>query len=131
MKKLFTLILAVLLLNSCNSYLGKKLAKKSSKDIKVEKIKDECDCIEALDIIANDYLDLVGDHDKKSIRELEGTKEYESLQKKAEIIMEKRREVSDYCYERFEISHGNFDNGSECKLYNNLVEKVEIIEEKF
>lgn len=91
MKKLFTLILAGLLLNSCNSYLVKKLAKKSSEDIKVEKIKDECDCIEALDIISNDYLDLVGDHDKKSIRELEGAKEYESLQKKAEIIMEKRR----------------------------------------
>ena len=68
MKKLFTLMLVGLLLNSCNSYLGKKLTKKSSEDIKVEKIKDECDCIEALDIIANDYLDLVGDHDKESLR---------------------------------------------------------------
>ena len=83
-------MLVGILLNSCNSYLGKKLTKKSSEDIKVEKIKDECDCIEALDIIANDYLDLVGDHDKKSIRELEGTKEYESLEKKAEIIMEEK-----------------------------------------
>ena len=67
MKKLFTLMLVGLLLNSCNSYLGKKLTKKSSEDIKVEKIKDECDCIEVLDIIANDYLDL-SDHDKKSIK---------------------------------------------------------------
>ena len=41
-------MLVGLLLNSCNSYLGKKLTKKSSEDIKVEKIKDECDCIEAL-----------------------------------------------------------------------------------
>ena len=131
MKKLFLLVLAGILLNSCNSYLGKKLTKKSSEDIKIEKIKDECDCIDALDIIANDYLDLVGNHDKKSIRELEGTKEYESLQNKAEIIMDKRREVSYYCYERFEISHGNFDNGSECNLYDKLIEKVEIIEEKF
>ena len=124
-------MLAVLLLNSCNSYLGKKLKKKSAEDIKVEKINDKCDCIEALDIIANDFLDLVGNHDKKSIRELEGTKEYESLEKKSEVIMEKRREVSNYCYEKFGINHRNFDSGSECKLYDDLNEKVEIIEEKF
>ena len=85
-EKLFVLMLAGFFLSSCNSYLGKKLTKKSADDIKVEELKDECDCIEALDIIANDYLDLIGNHDRKSIREM-SDKDQEALEKKAEPIM--------------------------------------------
>ena len=55
MKKLFTLILAGLLLNSCNSYLGKKLRKKSVEDIKIEKIKDAGDCVEAFETISANF----------------------------------------------------------------------------
>mgnify|MGYP007128794895 CR=1 FL=1 len=123
-------MLAGFFLSSCNSYLGKKLTKKSADDIKVEELKDECDCIEALDIIANDYLDLVGNHDKKSIREM-SDEDQEALEKKAEPIMNKMGEVNDYCDEKFGIDYRQFDNGSECKLYDDLMEKVEIIEEKF
>ena len=74
MKKIFLFIFLGLFLNSCNSYLGKKLSKKSADDIKVEKLKDECDCIEALDIIAADFLDVVGNNDKKSIRAMSDEK---------------------------------------------------------
>ena len=81
MKKLFVLILTGLLLHSCNSYLGKKLSKKSAEDIKVEKIKDACDCIEALDIIAADYLDVVGKNDKESIDKM-NIKERQKFDKK-------------------------------------------------
>ena len=123
-------MLVGILLNSCNSYLGKKLSKKSSEDIKVEKIKDECDCIEALDIIANDYLDLVGDHDKESFEKM-GDEDKKAFEEKAEPIMKKLGEVNDYCDEKFGIDNRDFDNGSKCKFYDDLFEKVEIIEEKF
>jgi len=50
MKKLFVLFLVSLLLNSCNSYLGKKLTKKSAEDVKVDDIKSDCDCAEGINI---------------------------------------------------------------------------------
>ena len=123
-------MLTGLLLYSCNSYLGKKLRKKSAEDIKVEKIKDACDCIEALDIIAADYLDVVGKNDKESINNMDDKKR-QKFDKKAAPIMAKREEVSSFCRKKFGISHANFTRGSACKLYKDLKEKSEIIEEKF
>ena len=130
MKKLFVLILTGLLLHSCNSYLGKKLSKKSAEDIKVEKIKDACDCIEALDIIAADYLDVVGKNDKESIDNM-NIKERQKFDKKEAPIKAKREEVSSFCRKKFGISHSDFTRGSACKLYKDLKEKNDMIEEKF
>ncbi len=130
MKRIFVFVLASILISSCTSHIAEKLTKKSAEDIKVDKLKDECDCIEALDIIAVNYLDVVGNNDKESIRAM-SDEEVKRLEKKAEPIMEKRREVSGHCQELFGISHRNFDNGSDCKSYDDLLENVMKIEEKF
>lgn len=129
MKKIFVFVLASFLISSCTSHIGEKLTKKSSEDIKVDKLKDECDCIEALDIIAADYLDIVGNNDRESIREM-SDEEIEKLQKKADPIVEKRREVDAHC-QQYGISHRNFNDGSDCKLYDDLKEKAEEIEDRF
>ncbi|MDC3309126.1 hypothetical protein OAV26_02750 [Crocinitomicaceae bacterium] len=128
MKKIFLFIFLGLFLNSCNSYLGKKLSKKSADDIKVEKLKDECDCIEALDIIAADFLDVVGDNDKKSIRAMSDDK-LEKLEKKVEPIYKKRDEVNEHC-RKFGITYKRFTNGQECSSYKDLAKNTEQLKQR-
>ena len=128
MKKIFLFIFLGLFLNSCNSYLGKKLSKKSADDIKVEKLKDECDCIEALDIIAADFLDVVGNNDKKSIRAMSDEK-LEKLEKKVEPIYKKMDEVNEHC-RKFGITYKRFTNGQECSSYKDLKKNKEQLKQR-
>ena len=130
MKRIFVFVLASFLISSCTSHIAEKLTKKSAEDIKVDKLKDECDCIEALDIIAADYLDVVGNNDRESIGEM-SDEAIERLQKKVDPIVDKRRDVDEHCRELFRITHTNFDNGSDCKLYDDLNKKAKEIEDRF
>ncbi|MDG2152976.1 MAG: hypothetical protein P8K10_03480 [Crocinitomicaceae bacterium] len=118
MKKIFPLIFLGLFLNSCNSYLGKKLSKKSAEDIDVEKIEDACDCVEAFEIISANFLDIFGNKTREEMNELSDDKK-EMLQKKVDPLFEKRDEVNQHC-RKFGISYKRFTNGQECSSYKGL-----------
>ena len=118
MKKIFLLIFLGLFLNSCNSYLGKKLSKKSAEDIDVEQIEDACDCVEAFEIISANFLDIFGNKTREEMNELSDDKK-EMLQKKVDPLFEKRDEVNQHC-RKFGISYKRFTNGQECSSYKGL-----------
>lgn len=123
MKNYFQLILAGLLLHSCNSYLGKKLRKKSVEDIKIEKIKDACDCVEAFETISANFLDLNGNKTREELNELSDDKK-ENIKKKEDPLYEKRNEVNEH-YRKFGITYKRFTNGQECSSYKDLAKNAE------
>jgi len=65
MKKLITVIGLVLFTFSYNSHLAEKFGSASASDMDIEDIKDQCDCVDAIDIIASDFLSAVGNVEKR------------------------------------------------------------------
>ena len=116
-------MLTGLLLHSCNSYLGKKLRKKSAEDIKVEKIKDACDCVEAFETISANFLDVYGNKTREELNELSDDK-MGKIKKKVDPLFEKRNEVNEHC-RKFGITYKRFTNGQECSSYRDLAKNAE------
>ena len=67
MKRILSIALVTVLMMSCGS--------KTADDVNIDDIKSACDCVDALDIIANDILDYVGD---KSENDMDGDKDFEA-----------------------------------------------------
>ena len=128
MKKTFLLIFLGLFLNSCNSYLGKKLSKKSAEDIDVEKIEDACDCVEAFETISANFLDVYGNKTREELEELSDDKK-EMLQKKVDPLFEKRNEVNQHC-RKFGITYKRFTNGQACSSYKDLSKNAEQLKDQ-
>ena len=128
MKKIFLFLFLGLFLNSCNSYLGKKLSKKSAEDIDVTKIEDACDCVEAFETISANFLDVYGNKTREELNELSDDKK-EKIKKKADPLFEKRNEVNEHC-RKFGITYKRFTNGQTCPSYKDLSKNAEKLEEK-
>ena len=133
MKKLIAFIGAGLFAFACTSHLGDKLSSDSTSDVDIEKIKDQCDCIDAIDIIASDFLSVVGNRDKKDFDQL-SEKQQESLEERIKPIMKKRFEVDQFCRQQYGISSNNYESmaaGTNCSGHKNLIKKLNEIEERF
>ena len=133
MKKLITVIGLVLFTFSCNSHLAEKFGSASASDVDIEDIKDQCDCVDAIDIIASDFLGAVGNVDKKDFDQLSDT-QLESLKKKIQPIMEKRKEVDQFCRKQYGVSSKNYESkadGADCYGHKGLVSKLNEIEKRF
>ncbi|MDC1244047.1 hypothetical protein N8Z79_01185 [Crocinitomicaceae bacterium] len=128
MKKIFLFLFLGLFLNSCNSYLGKKLSKKSAEDIDVTKIEDACDCVEAFETISANFLDVYGNKTREELNELNDDKK-EKIKKKVDPLFEKRNEVNEHC-RKFGITYKRFTNGQTCPSYKDLSKNAEKLEEK-
>jgi hypothetical protein len=118
MKKIFMFIFLGLFVNSCNSYLGKKLSKKSADDIDIEKIEDVCDCVESFEIISANLLDIYGEKTREDLNELSEDKK-ERIKKKSDPIIKKRNEVNQHC-QKFGITYKKLKIGQECSSYADL-----------
>ena len=114
-------MLAGILLNSCNSYLGKKLTKKSAEDVKVEDMKSACDCAEGINILLEDALDYVGN---KSEDELDKD---EAMMKKMDNI----KEIGNFCSREFGFHERRLDEIEDCRAVKGLKKTVEKFEAKF
>lgn len=121
MKKLFVLFLVSLLLNSCNSYLGKKLTKKSAEDVKVSDMKSACDCAEGINILLEDALDYLGN---KSEDELD---EDQAMMEKMDHI----KEIGNFCSREFGFHERRLDEIEDCRAVKELKKTVEEFEAKF
>lgn len=121
MKKLFVLMLAGLFLHSCNSYLGKRLTKKSAEDVKTEDMKSACDCAEGINILLEDALDYVGN---KSEDELD---EDEAMIEKMDHI----KEIGNFCWREFGFHERRLDEIEDCRAVEELKKTVDKFEEKF
>ncbi len=128
MKKIFLFLFLGLFFNSCNSYLGKKLSKKSAEDIDVTKIEDACDCVEAFETISANFLDVYGNKTREELNELSDDKK-EKIKKKVDPLFEKRNEVNEHC-RKFGITYKRFTNGQTCPSYKDLSKNAEKLEEK-
>ena len=128
MKKIFLFLFLGLFLNSCNSYLGKKLSKKSAEDIDVTKIEDACDCVEAFETISANFLDVYGNKTREELNELSDDKKGK-IKKKVDPLFEKRNEVNEHC-RKFGITYKRFTNGQTCPSYKDLSKNAEKLEEK-
>ena len=128
MKKIFLFLFLGLFLKSCNSYLGKKLSKKSAEDIDVTKIEDACDCVEAFETISANFLDVYGNKTREELNELSDDKK-EKIKKKVDPLFEKRNEVNEHC-RKFGITYKRFTNGQTCPSYKDLSKNAEKLEEK-
>ncbi len=129
MKKVILFVCLGFLINSCNSYLGKKLTKKSAEDIKVENLKDPCDCVDAFDVLADNYLDVLGNHDKASIKNMEDGAQKDRLLEKLEALDEIRRAFNAHCLQ-FGITQAEYSAGKDCSSYKDLDEKAKELEER-
>jgi len=116
MKRIFVFVLASLLISSCTSHIAEKILKKSAEDVKIDKLKTACDCVEAGNIIMEDILDAAGE---KSEDELEKD---EAFMKKIEIF----EEVGHKCSE---IS--TRDEMRDCKEWEDFESNMQEFEEKF
>jgi hypothetical protein len=133
MKKLIAFIGLGLFTFSCTSHLADKLGSASASDIDIEKIKDQCDCIDAIDIIASDFLGVVGNKNKKDFNRL-SDRQKESLEKRIEPIMDKRKEVDRFCRKQYGVSSKNYESmaaGANCSGHKDLVSKLNDIEKRF
>jgi len=133
MKKLIAVISLGLFTFSCTSHLAEKFGSASASDVDIEDIKDQCDCIDAIDIIASDFLSAVGDLEKEDFDQLSDSQQ-ENLEKKVEPIMEKREEVDRFCRNQYGVSSQNYEsmaNGADCPGHKNLVGKLNEIERRF
>ena len=130
MKHISLFIFISLYLTSCNSYLGKKLSKQTSKDINVEKIESICDCVDAYQIITNELLDVVGSLDKESYEKLSEERK-KSIEEKIDPIQEKGGEVERHCKRNFGFGDRDLSAGSNCKSYDKALKAQKKLEEKF
>ena len=133
MKKLIAFIGVGLCTFSCTSHLADKFGSASASDVDIEKIKDQCDCIDAIDIIASDFLSVVGNIDKKDFDQLSDRKQ-ENLEKRIEPIMDKRKEVDQFCRQHYGVSSNNYESmaaGADCSGHKDLVSKLNEIEKRF
>lgn len=128
MKKIFLLVFLGLFLNSCNSYIGKKLSNKSAEDIDVEKIKDACDCVEAFETISANFLDVYGNRTREELNESSDDKKGK-IKKKVDPLFEKRNEVNEHC-RKFGITYKRFTNGQACPSYKDLSKNAEKLKEQ-
>lgn len=108
MKKLLVVATAAVFLASCGA--------KTADDVKVEDIKDACGCVEAMNIIATDILDNIGDKTEEEV------KEDEALKGK----LEKLEKVGKKCRKDYEK-----EEAEKCDEFKELEKTMKKFEEKF
>lgn len=90
----------------------------SAEDIKVEDLKEACDCVDAMTTITDEMLSIVdGVEDEKDLSEDD--------KKKIETLSEKMQEVSKHCKSEFDK-----DEAKDCDGADELKEKGEELMEK-
>ena len=108
MKRILSIAVIAAFMTSCGA--------KTADDVNVDDIKTACDCIDAMDVIANDMLSYIGEKSEKEM------KDDEALNSK----FDKLREVEKKCRKDFKK-----EDAEKCDGYSDFEETMNKFAEKF